>query len=158
MDRKIQDVPGETLFAFRRAEPVNVASFLSGQTLHVFVYSVWPRSCWRLLIRHEVLLWLLYYAEFLSCTPICGVVHKKRLKNPLFRASTLQPRSFARYLTLTGVVAITLHSSRVFVWTCTVSPPQTFEIAGDCCSPNKFCCCNHCHYPQRVLTAIIENS
>lgn len=43
-------------------------SFLPGQTLGVFAYSACPCSCWRLLIRHDVLLQLRYLCGIPSVT------------------------------------------------------------------------------------------
>lgn len=42
----------------------------------------------------------------------------------------VRARLFARYLTLTAAGVKTLHSSRVFVRTCTVPPRQTIGIAS----------------------------
>lgn len=65
--RRFQEKWGEAVCIpkGRTCERVASFSFLSGQTLGVFAYSAWPRSCWRLLIRPKVLLLLLYYAELL---------------------------------------------------------------------------------------------
>lgn len=52
--------------------------------------------------------------------------HFQRVVLPPFDEA--QKRLFARYLTMTAAGVITLHSSRVFAWTCTVLS-QTIEIA-----------------------------
>lgn len=50
----------------------------------------------------------------------------------------VQPRLSARYLTLTAARVITLHSSRAFVQTCTISTCQTIEIAGTVAARIRF--------------------